>query len=270
MPFNALQPFPLNKSPQRIRKFTFSSLPDLHGRLSICLRRFGDDLDYIAFEQTPIRALDEFSENRLLKIVEIDGDTATLIFRPTSSVHTAAQEWMTHFVHDWHKIADPDEETERIGASTARFSGSERQPDGAWGPSILKTGGDHKRMLVFEVGYSEPPWHIHNKLEYWFNAGTAYALIMQISRTTRKLTLELWTTRGHATRANRLQRLVSQPTVTESNGATVAEGSTLIVPKAAIAAREARPSDLDLVITIHDLVKFSERVWAEKALKGEH
>ncbi|KAI5305022.1 hypothetical protein KEM56_005485 [Ascosphaera pollenicola] len=233
------------------RTFVFSSIADVHARLREAISLAGDDDHYVIFTQTPICVLDQLEENKLLKIVHLDNDnnTATLVFRAPSTAHEAAKGWIHLEIDKWkddHHYYDIWD----CGQSGKKQEEGERAPDGAWGPAFTETT---QRKLIIEVGYSQSVEDMEEKLEYWFDAGVTHAILMDLVKERREISLHLWCGNPH--------RRVSSIKVREEDGGLVKEGGRVSIPPAAIAARGAREDDVDLKITVAQLAKAAPQIF---------
>ncbi|KAI5297834.1 succinate dehydrogenase flavoprotein subunit, partial [Ascosphaera pollenicola] len=247
-----------------IRRFAFSSLSDLHARLNETFCRFGDNLDCVVFTSVPVHVLDELtdSEDRSLKITYIENNTATLIFRPLSDVHGAAKLWLQSKISNWPMEIDPrHQECVGFGGTTVTSVNARRQPDGGWGPLTAGEGDSRRRTLIIEVGYTQPHSGLMRKLDFWFDAGVVLVLVLEVPKARQWLTLQLWGQGPHPTRANRRHALVSSLAVWKDGTSLKDEGTDIVVPLAAVAARDERSTDSNLVITSNDLKDIAPKLW---------
>ncbi|KAI5300779.1 hypothetical protein KEM56_002208, partial [Ascosphaera pollenicola] len=183
----------------------------------------------------------ELENNSLLKIVQLDdnSNTATLFFRTIRSAHAVAKLWIHDTIQNWRSRNNYDD-IKTVGASTEYAVGSQRNPDGAWGPAIVRSP---RRLLIVEVGFSQSVEDMEDKLRFWFDAGASYALLLNIVKETREVSLNLCQSDG----------LTSHIKVWENNGRIHKEGTSIVLSPAVIADRASREDDVNLRFTAETL-----------------
>jgi hypothetical protein len=183
-----------------------------------------------------------------------------------------------------------DESWKEIGSATCRAEQGHPGEDGGEGDS---TGGpDPERegtgkwpTLVIEAGDSETLGELHNDMQWWFwasNHDVKIVILAKFDRRERHILLEKWEedisppSQGPITRSqaaallqqNSILRPVKRQSVTITRDETTNPVSYNVISGALVLGfrllflRDPGPQERDIVLSIQDLKRYAEKVWA--------